>query len=109
MQSSMAPTGPPTTDGGGSPRNKSHKAIHRPEGAAEGAPWVRPIGAVSIKRFDTGASAPACNRIALSGHQGDNRYIVPQIFGKITVLFSHVCRLCAKMSVTLRIARLLHT
>ena len=77
MQSSMAPTGPPTTDGGGSPRNKSHKAIHRPEGAAEGAPWVRPIGAVSIKRFDTGASAPACNRTALSGHHGDNRYIVP--------------------------------
>ena len=34
----VAPTGPPTTDGGGSPRNKNHKAIHRPEGAAEGAP-----------------------------------------------------------------------
>ena len=33
----VAPTGPPTTDGGGSPRNKSHKAIHRPEGAAESA------------------------------------------------------------------------
>jgi len=68
MQSSYGPNGAADYRRGRKPRNKSHKAIHRPEGAAESAPWVRPIGAVSIKRFDTGASAPACNRIALSGH-----------------------------------------
>ena len=54
--------------------------LQEPFTALEGRPR-----AVSVKRFGTGASAPACNRIALSRRQGDNGYIVQFVDKMLTL------------------------